>query len=149
VLSFESNLHPLPSWEGEGGGGKREQMKKPLTPIAKKLRNDPTDAEKRLWNAIRVKSLGVKFRRQAAIGSYIVDFVCFEKRLIIEVDGGQHCRNQEDIKRDEWLRNQGFKVLRFWNPDVLKSLEGVEQRIVEHLKSPLPDPPHKGEGAKF
>lgn len=95
---------------------------------------------------LRARSLGVKFRGQAVIGRYIVDFVCFEKKLVIEVDGGGHCASQDDIIRDKWLKNQGFKVLRFWNNDVLENLEGVFQKIEERLKSPLPNPPHKGEG---
>jgi very-short-patch-repair endonuclease len=91
--------------------------------------------------------MGVKFRRQAVIGRYIVDFVCFEKRLVIEVDGGQHNQSRHDDRRDEWLKIQGFEVLRFWNNEVLGNLDGVYQRIEEYLeKSPLPDPPHKGEG---
>jgi very-short-patch-repair endonuclease len=121
-------------------------MKKELTPVARRLRSELTEAEKHLWHVLRYKSLGVKFRRQAVIGRYIVDFVCFERRLIVEVDGGQHCQNQKDILRDEWLKSQGFTVLRFWNNEVLGNLDGVFQRIEEYLEFPLPSPPHKGEG---
>ncbi len=121
-------------------------MRKALTPAARRLRSDPTEAERHLWHVLRVKSLGVKFRRQAVIGRYIVDFVCFEKKLVIEVDGGQHAQSQIDILRDEWLRGQGFEILRFWNNDVLANLDGVFQEIEERLKSPLPNPPHEGEG---
>ncbi len=120
-------------------------MRKALTPVARELRNDPTEAEKHLWRVLRSRGLGVKFRRQAIIGSYIVDFVCFEKKLIIEVDGGQHAQSRRDILRDKWLSNQGFEVVRFWNQDVLENLDGVFEKIEEHL-SPLPNPPHKGEG---
>ena len=121
-------------------------MKKTLTPVARNLRSNSTEAEKHLWQALRSKGLGAKFRRQAIIGPYIVDFVCFENRLVVEVDGGQHCLNQNDSVRDEWFSKQNFKVLRFWNNDVLENLEGVAQKIEEYLKLPLPIPPHKGEG---
>ena len=117
-----------------------------MTAKARKLRNNLTDAEKHLWYMLRVKNFGVKFRRQAAIGHYIVDFVCYEKKLIIEVDGGQHSHNERDKERDQWLRGQGFEVLRFWNHDVLMNRDGVLERIIERLNSPLPNPPHKGEG---
>ena len=113
-------------------------MRKALTPVARKLRNDPTEAEKHLWCVLRSRNLGVKFRRQAIIGPYIVDFVCFERKLVIEVDGGQHDQSWRDIPRDEWLRGQGFEILRFWNHDVLGNRDEVLQKIVEHLKSPPP-----------
>lgn len=128
-------------WEGLGEG----ELKKELTRIAKELRNNLTEAEKYLWYMLRCGNLGVKFRRQTIIGQYIVDFVCFEKKLIIEVDGGQHAQNQADKLRDRWLKDQGFEVLRFWNHNILANREGVLEKIVEHL-SPLPSPPHKGGG---
>ena len=123
-------------------------MRKELTPMARGLRHDPTEAEKHLWSILRLKALGVKFRRQALIGRYIVDFVCFERKLVIEVDGGQHHQSQKDVRRDEWLKTQGFKVMRFWNNDVLVNLEGVYQKIEEYL-SPLPNPPHRGGGKPY
>ncbi|MDP2653431.1 MAG: DUF559 domain-containing protein [Candidatus Omnitrophota bacterium] len=108
-------------------------MKKTLTPFARKLRKEPTEAEKYLWRLLRYKISDAKFRRQAVIGHYIVDFACFEKKLVIEVDGGQHRQSQSDHLRDEWLKQQGFQVLRFWNNDVLKNMDGVLQRIKECL----------------
>jgi very-short-patch-repair endonuclease len=102
--------------------------------------------KKYLWYVLRCKNLGVKFRRQAAIGRYIVDFVCFEKRLVVEVDGGQHGENQPDKVRDGWLEKEGFEVLRFWNHEVLGNRESVVEKIIDQLKIPLPRPPHKGEG---
>jgi very-short-patch-repair endonuclease len=132
-----------PLWGGSGRG----EMRKRLTPIARDLRNDPTEAEKHLWHILRSKSMGFKFRRQAVIGLYVVDFVCYEKKLVIEVDGGQHCQNQKDIIRDEWLKGEGFTVVRFWNNEVLENLDGVFEKIEEYL-APLPFPPHKGEGDK-
>ncbi|OGX35798.1 MAG: hypothetical protein A3C36_01365, partial [Omnitrophica WOR_2 bacterium RIFCSPHIGHO2_02_FULL_52_10] len=118
-------------------------MKKESTTLARALRNDATEAEKHLWYVLRGKNLGVKFRRQAAIGQYIVDFVCFERRLIVEVDGGQHAENRQDKVRDKWLEKEGFVVLRFWNSEVLGNREGVVEKIRGHLKIPLPNPPHK------
>jgi len=121
-------------------------LKKELTPQAQELRNDPTEAEKHLWAILRHKGMGVKFRRQTIIGRYIVDFVCYEKKLVIEVDGGQHNQSRKDALRDKWLKTQGFKVIRFWNNDVLNNLDGVYQTIEGHLNPPLPVPPHEGGG---
>ena len=90
----------------------------------------------------------MKFRRQEPIGNFIVDFVAFEKRLIIEIDGGQHADENEkdnDLQRDEWLKSQGFRVLRFWNNEVLQNLEGVLETIRDNcLRHPPLTPPIKG-----
>lgn len=112
-------------------------MKKRLTPYARSLRKEPTDAEKMLWRELRYRQMGVKFRRQAVIGQYIVDFVCYEKRLIIEVDGGQHAESRKDHARDKWLKEQGFTTLRFWNLDILANIEGVYGEIERYI-NPLP-----------
>ena len=108
-------------------------MDKNLIQTAKKLRKESTHAERLLWRHLRTKQLeGYKFRRQEPIGNYIVDFVCFEKRVIIEVDGSQHQTEKgKDRKRDQWLKRQGFRVLRFWNNEVLNNLEGVYKVIKE------------------
>ena len=123
---------------------------KNFTTIAKELRKRSTDAEKLLWKQLRLRQLeGVKFRRQQPIdNNYIVDFVCFEKRLIIEVDGGQHAVEQEkDIERDRYLKKHGFKVLRFWNNEVLTNIEGVLEVIRENcLKHPPLNPLPSREG---
>ena len=104
------------------------------TVLARKLRNDPTDAEKYLWYVLRMKNIGYRFRRQAQIGTYIVDFVCYPKRIIIEVDGGQHIeQSAKDQERDSWLISQGFTVLRFWNNEVLQNRRGVVEKILECL----------------
>jgi very-short-patch-repair endonuclease len=89
---------------------------------------------------------GVKFRRQQPIGKYIVDFVAFQKRLVIEVDGGQHAEEKDkDKQRDEWLRSQGFRILRFWNNDIFQNLEGVLETIrINCLRHPPLTPPIKG-----
>ena len=106
-------------------------MKGILTPVARQLRNNSTEAEKYLWYSLRLENLGCKFRRQVVIGRYIVDFVCFEKKLVVEVDGGQHAKNEDDQQRDQWLKEQGFEVLRFWNLDVLRNRDGVLEKIKE------------------
>jgi very-short-patch-repair endonuclease len=103
-----------------------------LTPVARRLRRDSTDAEKRLWGRLRAGQLnGLVFRRQEPIGSYVVDFVCTCAKLVVEVDGGQHADNANDVERDAFLRDQGFRVLRVWNNDVMSNLDGVLQRIAE------------------
>ena len=86
-----------------------------------------TDAERRLWGRLRRKQIDeVHFRHQVPLGPYVVDFLCFEHRLIVEVDGGQHEREAEaDSQRTAWLKEQGFRVIRFWNNDVLTNTDGV------------------------
>lgn len=98
---------------------------------AKTLRTQQTDAEQRLWYHLRAhRFMDVKFKRQKPLGRYIVDFVCLELRLIIEVDGGQHAEQVEyDQRRDAWLRSEGYTVLRFWNNEVMQQLEGVLEQI--------------------
>jgi len=122
-----------------------KQVKSNLTQLARTLRTNQTDVERLLWQHLRSKQLaGAKFRRQQPIGNYIVDFVSFDKKLIIELDGGQHAENENrDRQRDEWLTSQGFKILRFWNNDVLENSEGILESIMEHL-SPSPRPYPEG-----
>jgi very-short-patch-repair endonuclease len=106
-----------------------------------------TDAEHRLWLALRGHRLGgLGFRRQALIGRFIVDFVCHERRLVIEVDGGQHAENARDLERDRWLESKGYRVLRFWNHDVLRNRSGVLEVIAAAAAeaTPLPNPPPQG-----
>jgi len=101
---------------------------------ARKLRKSMTDAERTLWRLLRDRRLeGYRFRRQEPVDHYIVDFVCFEARLVIEVDGGQHFESESDKKRDAYLRSQGFRVLRFWNNEALSNPEGVHQTIIKAL----------------
>ena len=102
--------------------------------LAKELRKDQTKAEKLLWSKLRREQVeGVKFRRQQPIGDYVVDFVTFELDLIIEVDGGQHLDNERDKKRDKWLESEGFKVIRFWNNQVLNHTRAVLEEIRNEL----------------
>ena len=98
---------------------------------AKALRSNQTEAEQRLWYRLRAhRFMGLKFKRQKPMGCYIVDFVCLEHRLIIELDGGQHAEQVAyDQHRDAWLRSQGYTILRFWNNDVMQQLEGVLEQI--------------------
>ena len=100
------------------------------------LRKDSTPAERKLWAVIRNDQLGVNFRRQHAIGSYIPDFVCIEKKIIIELDGSQHLEQEEyDKERTKYLESQGYKVIRFWNNDVVKNIEGVILAIMNALET--------------
>ena len=107
----------------------------PGSVAAKRLRKNATHVETLLWNQLRARQIeGAKFRRQQPIGGYIVDFVSFEKKLIVELDGGQHASSPEkDQERDHWLSRSGFKVLRFWNNDVLQNLPGVLETIRKNL----------------
>jgi very-short-patch-repair endonuclease len=105
---------------------------------ARTLRRESTDAEKRLWALLRNRNLdGWKFRRQMPIESFIVDFCCIEARLIVELDGGQHAnsRKRYDDERSRELRAHGFRVLRFWNSEVLHETEGVIQEIGRMLRA--------------
>ncbi len=114
---------------------------------ARDLRNNPTDAERFLWSQLRLWQLGgYKFRRQQPLGRYIVDFVCLEKRVVIEVDGGQHAQQvADDGERDAWLRHEGFVVLRFWNDEVLKNSHAVKELILSALlHTPHLYPPPQG-----
>jgi very-short-patch-repair endonuclease len=111
---------------------------------AKSLRSNQTAAEARLWYHLRAhRFMGLKFKRQKPVGRYIADFVCWEQRLIIELDGGQHAEQAEyDQERDAWLRSRGYTVLRFWNHDVMQQLEGVLEQIRCAVgPSPLAPPP--------
>ena len=102
------------------------------------LRRKLTPAERKLWSRIRNDQLGVNFRRQHAIEKYIPDFVCIEKKLIIELDGSQHLEQQEyDAERTEFLKSKGYKVLRFWNNDVMNDIDSVLNVIWDTLNSEI------------
>ena len=111
--------------------------------VARRLRNNPTDAERCLWRHLRRRQLdGFRFRRQLPIGQYVVDFVCLAARLVIEVDGGQHAEQHvADEVRSAWLRQRGFRVLRFWNNEVLGETEAVLARVREALQTSSQAPP--------
>ncbi|MAG96934.1 MAG: DUF559 domain-containing protein [Alphaproteobacteria bacterium] len=106
------------------------------SPFARQLRQNLTEAEKHLWARLRQKQLdGHRFRRQAPLGRFVVDFVCFESRLVVELDGGQHGDQSEaDELRTRWLEAEGFTVIRFWSNEVLENTEGVLASIVWALR---------------
>jgi len=107
-----------------------------LTPVARKLRRQMTPEEQKLWYHLRSSRFeNIKFRRQFPIDKYIVDFASLAKRLVIEIYGGQHNQDEDDKIRDEYLRKQGFAVLRFWNNDVNKDLESVLEKIYQQIYS--------------
>jgi very-short-patch-repair endonuclease len=134
--------------EGHGSRGPspgRSLRSRPTSPVkgegknelvrhARGLRSRMTDAERKLWFALRDRRFeGFKFRRQVPLGRFIADFVCFEARLVIEVDGGQHAENFRDRYRDRWFAANRFRVMRFWNNEVLSNLEGVMTLLAEAL----------------
>ena len=116
---------------------------------ARALRKNSTDAERKLWNALRAGRLGgFKFRRQHQVGHYYVDFICLEQELVVEVDGNHHAEQVAyDEERDLWLEGQNLEVLRFSNQEVLTDIEHVEQVIWQTLTSLSPTLPQRGEGA--
>jgi very-short-patch-repair endonuclease len=124
---------------GEQGGGKMPRSKRsnPKTKHrAIKLRKEMTPAERKLWSHLRNDQLGVTFRRQHAVGNYIPDFVCIEKKLIIELDGSQHLEQKEyDNERTDYLESLGYKVIRFWNNEVMNDIEGVILAIIQALEN--------------
>ena len=130
-------------------------MSRRLIQNARALRARMTDAEQFIWQALRAEQLGVKFRRQVPIGRHVVDFACLSHFVVIEIDGGQHADCADDVARDAFLDAEGFKVLRFWNNEVLQQRDAVleviglalrERGVVKH-RSPPPQPsPLKGEG---
>jgi very-short-patch-repair endonuclease len=158
----QARRNPSPLWGGVApkapGWGRERTM--PHSAIATRtrkharaLRKAPTDAERKLWHVLRsLKPLGLHFRRQAPIGVYIADFVWYAGKLVVELDGGQHAevRRDYDERRTQWLKSEGYRVIRFWNHDVLRTPQVVGEEILrianEHC-APPPTPPHKGEGS--
>ena len=112
--------------------------------LARDLRKNPTDAEAKLWQHLRHKQLdGYRFRRQHPLGQYVVDFICLDAMLVIEVDGGQHAEfTRRDERRTAFLEKQGFRVLRFWNNEVLGNINGVITTIMRVTKEQLSAPTH-------
>ena len=109
--------------------------------LQRKLRKAMTDAEKKLWRQLRGKQFdGHKFRRQHPFGDFILDFVCLEAKLVIEVDGGQHNESAQDLVRDQTLQKAGFRVMRFWNNQVLNEIEAVVEAIWLELERLTPPP---------
>jgi len=112
--------------------------------FARHLRKHQTDAERKLWRELRnLKHSGFHFRRQAPIGPYVADFICYALKLVIEIDGGQHNETEgitSDERRTAWLETQGYQVLRFWNNDVISNLDGVHTTIRATLGLDSPPP---------
>jgi len=149
---------------GEGGERLRRSPGEGVAVLvtrARSLRGIMTDAERKLWQMLRNRRFAsAKFRRQVPLGRYVADFLSFEKRIVIEVDGGQHAGSASDVTRDHWFRRQGFTVLQFWNNDVLTNLRGVFAALVEVIDARTPHPssqlqaaamtpsPARGEGKK-
>jgi very-short-patch-repair endonuclease len=130
-------------------------VRRTISPHAAPLRRNATDAEQVLWRELRARRLGGhKFRRQWTIGPYIADFCCVEGGVMVEADGGQH-NPEKDRARTAYLHSEGFRVLRFWNNDILSNLDGVLLTILDALggpkkeEDPHPNPlPRAGEGAR-
>lgn len=140
MVDGEWESAPSP-FQGEGWGegkiiceDKAHPRNLKLVGIAKTLRKRQTDSETKLWYQLRDRRLeNTKFRRQYPIKNYVVDFICTDKMLIIELDGGQHADNKKDVLRDNWLKSEGYRILRFWNSDVLQNMEAVLQVIMDTL----------------
>jgi len=131
----------------------RDRSVVPLNRVrAGEMRSAPTEAERKLWWHLRhrLPLSATHFRRQVRIGRFIVDFASYQLKIVIEIDGGQHAeRFERDAKRTEFLKAQGYCVLRFWNNDVLANIDGVLEVIQSTiLATPTPTPPHKGEGRR-
>ena len=119
-----------------------ERIVRPQTIIARKLRREGTDAERRLWRAPRESGMGWKFRRQHPIGQRVADFACPERKLMIELDGSQHAHQEKaDAARSAEIAAHGYRVIRFWNNEVIENLDGVLERLRQVLAFP---PPHPG-----
>jgi len=117
---------------------------------ARTLRQNMTEAERRVWRILRSHQMkGYRFRRQVPIGRYIADFVCHEVRLIVGIDGGQHDRSSpSEAERSGFLQTEGYRILRFWNDEVLANLDGVHETIADELGriTPTQTLPHQGGG---
>jgi very-short-patch-repair endonuclease len=125
----------------------RAEDRSDRTVRARALRGRMTNAERKLWFALRDRRFAsFKFRRQVPVGPFIADFICYSARVIIEVDGGQHADSSVDRRRDNWFGAKGFLVLRFWNNDVLSNLEGVLISILDTLRAHTPHPDRASRG---
>ena len=129
----------------------KRKLRKPQRANARTMRRIPTDAERKFWWRVRDRRLGgYKFKRQFLIGPYIADFACLERKLIVELDGGQHATQiSYDNRRSDFLRAQGFHILRFWNTDVLSNLDDIVEIVLQALSAPLtlPSPPEGERGS--
>jgi very-short-patch-repair endonuclease len=142
VGNRHTRMLPLPSGERAGVRELRDR--------ARRLRQEQTDAERTLWWRLRARQVSAaKFRRQHVIGNFIVDFCCPERKLVVEVDGGQHVTKVEaDRRRTQFLVQKGYTVLRFWDHDILINTEVVLQQIADALGNPHPSPLPEGRGER-
>jgi very-short-patch-repair endonuclease len=133
------NLPSPLAGEGDSPLGERGEGCLPLHKHARTMRKKPTEAERRLWTMLRNHYFSTfKFRRQVPIGPFIADFLCYDARLIVEADGGQHAENTYDERRTTWLEQQDFRVLRFWNHEILTQRRDVMDRLYTALSFPSP-----------
>src|SRR6202163_2435326 len=126
---------------GRGSGRQHHTLHRPpakrIRSFAKKMRSEPTDAEAAMWRLLRHRRLALfKFRRQVPLQGFILDFVCFEKRMIIEIDGSQHASSERDAARDAVLAAEGFRIVRYWNNDVLQQPSAVLEDFFAKLGEP-------------
>ncbi len=136
----------------EGGIPHHKPYPPRMKSLARILRNNLTPAERKFWYTVNKGQTGFKFRRQYSIDPHhIVDFICLQKRLIVEIDGGQHSENTSDKERDEYFNRKGFTVIRFWNNDILNNIDGCYQSLIYALKqeNPSPYPLPQGEGQEY
>ena len=155
-MSARAAVAPLPPFlwwgGGVGGGGQMPRKSDDRISRARELRRNPTDYERKLWQHLRSLPIHTAhFRRQATIGPYFADFACHATRVVIEVDGGQHANSVSDQIRTTYLNENGYRVLRFWNNEVLGNIDGVLEVILSALEAPPtpdPSPPQeRGEGS--
>jgi very-short-patch-repair endonuclease len=156
----QARPNPSPLWGGVAAQAPGWGAAMPHSAITRKtggqaraLRPEPTDAERKLWYLLRsLKPVGIHFRRQAPVGIYIADFCWHAGKLIVELDGSQHVERTAayDTRRSEWLKSQGYRVLRFWNNDVLKTPRSVGEAILGAARlsaaDPTPNPSPQGGG---
>jgi very-short-patch-repair endonuclease len=129
------------------GEGKEPAASSSGVSTARALRARMTDAERKLWFALRDRRFAnFKFRRQVPVGPFVADFICYTARVVVEVDGGQHADSSTDDRRDRWFAANDFMVLRFWNNDVLSNLEGVLTSILDILRERTPHPARAARG---
>ena len=149
-MKIVTDVYPLTLWgRGQGEGVEVADKIREKTPnYARHLRRQQTEAERRIWSRLRDRRFGdAKFRRQHPVGPYITDFCCPEAALVIELDGGQHASwRNADARRTAFLEAQGFRVIRFWDNDVMVNTEGVLERIAQALEHPHPALSLKGRG---
>jgi very-short-patch-repair endonuclease len=150
-MRTEGTLPPLPNGErvavakrrpGEGAFQDPTKRRTGATDRARRLRADDTEPEYRLWSDLRARRLnGYKFVRQGPLGPYVVDFLCRREFLVVELDGSQHAESKGDVRRDRWLNEQGYSVLRFWNDEALRERGAVLETILAALEGRLAPSP--------